>query len=513
MSRSLAGSLLTLFAGLLLFAAGVAAAMVHLGQGPMATFLLVLLVGLVGGAWLIDRWLAPVRGLLLALRDALASFRDGDFSVRLDERRRDELGELARLHNATGDVLREERTQVRQRELLLATALDESPVAILLINPLDRILYANREARQLLVGGQPLQGSSFTALVARCPPQMRELLAARQEGVFTVDGGSARSAGEVATVDPAPAADRAPAADPTAAAHAATAAGTGGESAAAAAPIHPGDDALPDRQRDTYHLLVRAFLLNRRPHRLVLLRRITPELSRQEAEIWKRVIRVLSHELNNSLAPISSLIHSAELLLRRGDQLHRLGEIFPTLRERIAHLSSFLEGYAHFARLPRPQLQPVDWDRFLADTAQLLPFTREGDPPSGPGWFDPAQLQQVLINLLKNALEASESGEEPPAGTTVRVVDAPDGGHLLQVLDRGRGMSEEELTHALLPFYSTKREGGGLGLALCREIVEAHGGRIALQARPGGGTVVSCWIPARRESFRPPPGSHPTTAA
>ena len=108
-----------------------------------------------------------------------------------------------------------------------------------------------------------------------------------------------------------------------------------------------------------------------------------------------------------------------------------------------------------------------------------------------PVLFDPAQLKQVLVNLLKNAAEASEGSPE----IVVRVIETADGGACLQVLDRGCGMEEETMKRALLPFYSTKKTGSGLGLALCREIVEGHGGRISLQQRQGGGTVVSCWFP------------------
>ena len=116
-----------------------------------------------------------------------------------------------------------------------------------------------------------------------------------------------------------------------------------------------------------------------------------------------------------------------------------------------------------------------------------------GSLPSRPGFFDRAQIQQLLVNLLKNAVEASEN--RPRLG--LRIADTGDGGHLLMVMDRGRGMDTEAMKLALLPFYSTKAGGGGLGLPLCREIVEAHGGRLAIEARDGGGTTVSCWLPGR----------------
>jgi len=250
---------------------------------------------------------------------------------------------------------------------------------------------------------------------------------------------------------------------------------------------------------ETFHLSRRVFRLNYRRHELLLVRRLTGELGRQEAEIWKKVLRVVSHELNNSLAPISSLVHSASIVAADPRHAHRAEEIFATLRERLDHLQRFLDGYARFARLPRPRPEAVDWARFL-ETVRDFPEVRlVTPPPASPGWFDPAQVRQVLVNLFKNAVEASEDveGAGTPAEVRLRVEAAPEGGVFIQVSDEGRGMDEETLRSALLPFYSTKPGGSGLGLALCREIVEAHGGKVALQSRLGEGTVVTCWLPPR----------------
>ncbi|WP_202619893.1 hypothetical protein, partial [Escherichia coli] len=117
---------------------------------------------------------------------------------------------------------------------------------------------------------------------------------------------------------------------------------------------------LPDGTEETFHHSTRAFRLQGQPHRLRLLRRMTRELSRAEVATWKRVIRVLSHELNNSLAPISSLAHSAAELARRGD-VQRLPAVLAAIGERAAHLHGFLSGYASFAKLPAPRRQAVHW--------------------------------------------------------------------------------------------------------------------------------------------------------
>jgi signal transduction histidine kinase len=218
---------------------------------------------------------------------------------------------------------------------------------------------------------------------------------------------------------------------------------------------------------------------------------MTGELGRQEAEIWKKVIRVISHELNNSLAPISSLVHSAQVIAAEPQHADRADEVFGIIEERIDHLKTFLGGYARFARLPAPRKEPVDWSEFLHSLGEYPELEVSGRLPKGKGWFDPAQMRHVLTNLLKNAEEASDG----PFEATLRVDVADDGGTYLQVLDRGRGMDDDVIKKALLPFYSTKRTGSGLGLPLCREIVEAHGGKISLERRDGGGTIVTCWLP------------------
>jgi two-component system nitrogen regulation sensor histidine kinase NtrY len=105
-------------------------------------------------------------------------------------------------------------------------------------------------------------------------------------------------------------------------------------------------------------------------------------------------------------------------------------------------------------------------------------------------------MQQVLINLLKNAVESGTTADE----ITIEFHgESPDGVEV-RVLDRGKGMSDEVLRNALLPFYSTKKAGSGSGLALCREIVDAHGGRLSLHPRPGGGVAVHCWLPSGPET-------------
>jgi nitrogen fixation/metabolism regulation signal transduction histidine kinase len=323
-----------------------------------------------------------------------------------------------------GDALRLERNEIFQRELLLDTLLMGAPMAILLLNELERVVYANRAARALLANGARLLGRTFTDVVEASPEALRAALLAREDAVF------------------------------------------------------------PGPGEEIYRAVLHEFVLNTQRHRLVVLERITPELRRREVETWKNVIRVMSHELNNSLAPVSSLVHSARTVASRGESA-RADEILAVVEERVKHLNGFLEGYARFARLPAPRPERVSWRAFLEGVHGVYPFTLEGEPPEH-GTFDPAQMQQVLINLLKNASEAGS----PPEEVKVKVEES-GGAVLVHVLDRGKGMDEETMKKALLPFYSSKETGTGLGLPISNEIVSAHGGRLTLHRRQGGGTAVT----------------------
>jgi signal transduction histidine kinase len=246
-----------------------------------------------------------------------------------------------------------------------------------------------------------------------------------------------------------------------------------------------------ERGDETFRATRRSFQLNARAHTLYTVERLTPELRRREVEVWKNAIRVINHELNNSLAPIQSLMHSGRRVLDQPQHAPRLREIFETVEERVKHLAAFLKGYSQLARVPTPQRREVPWGAFLDEARALCPFRLEGELPRAPGHFDPALLQQALINLLKNAHEAG--GPADAIAVTVRA--SAEGGVVLQIFDRGRGMSHDELTRALLPFYTSKPSGSGLGLPLAGEIVEAHGGRLQIENRPGGGLVVTCRLP------------------
>ncbi len=376
----------------------------------------------------------PARQALRALHDGVMGFAESDFATRLALPSSDEVGDLVTVFNRMGTVLRDERAELIQRELLLDTLLHGAPMAILLVDQRERIVFANAACRRVFHGAARLNGRLLQEIVDLAPTALQGPLRRLEDSVVSWD---------------------------------------------------------EDGHEESYRVLARAFRLNTVPHRLVVVERITHELARQEAATWKKAIRVMTHELNNSLAPVSSLAHSARIAAARSDAADRLPPLLDTIAERVAHVTTFLEGYARFARLPAPRPDMVPLAPFLARVGELFPFALEGDA-GGDAWFDPAQIQQVLINVLKNA---EESGTAP--GEIRLQVERRDTEVRFTVLDRGTGMDEETMRKALLPFHSSKKAGAGLGLSLCSEIVEAHRGRLHLARRAGGGMAVSVWLPGR----------------
>jgi nitrogen fixation/metabolism regulation signal transduction histidine kinase len=221
------------------------------------------------------------------------------------------------------------------------------------------------------------------------------------------------------------------------------------------------------------------------PHQLLVLTDLSKTLREEERQVWQRLVRVLSHEINNSLAPIKSIAGSLQQVLRRRpipeDRDVDLERGLTVISGRADALNRFMGAYARLARLPRPQLGPLDvgeWVRRVAELEKRLPIVVIPGPPLTIQ-ADGDQLDQALINLVGNAVDASL---ETSGAVTVRwgrVNDLVE----VSVVDEGPGLTDT--ANIFVPFFTTKRNGTGIGLALSRQIAEAHGGSLGLENREG----------------------------
>lgn len=383
-------------------------------------------------AYSASRFMQSTGQIVRGLSSLIGGYQDGDFSISLVDASDTEWSDLIVAHNTLAETLRKQRAHLVQRELLLDTVMQNSPVALLLVDSHERVAFANLAACHLIGAGGSLNEMRFEDFLALAPPAMRSAVNECRDTLFSAE---------------------------------------------------------IDGEEETFHLSQRAFLLQGSHYRLYSFKRLTRELSRQEVATWKKLIRVLSHELNNTLAPLSSLAHSGAELVRRRNYVE-LPAIFEVIAERAARLHQFTSSYATFAKLPTPHPEIIDWEGFLTDLRRQFFFTLNTPLPSQPAWFDRVQMEQVLINLLKNAHESGGTPEQVEL-----VIASTASVQLIEVRDRGTGMPDAVVAQALLPFYSTKRSGAGLGLALAREIVEAHGGRIRLANRQGQGLSVTLELP------------------
>jgi nitrogen fixation/metabolism regulation signal transduction histidine kinase len=387
---------------------------------------------------------------LHTMANLLSALREGDFAIRARGARRDEpLGDVMAEINTLSRTLQDQRLSALEATALLRTVMEEINISIFAFDADRKLRLANHAAQLLLA-----------------KPAERIL---------------GRDAAEIGLAECLE-----------------------GEPARMLSATFPGGSGRWGMRRSE-------FREGGRPHQLIVIADLSRTLREEELQAWQRIVRVLGHELNNSLAPIKSIAGSLSALLksprRAADWEDDMRGGLDIIAARAESLARFMQAYARLARLPQPTLAPVELAALAHRVAALerrLPVRVLGGPTLTVA-CDAAQIEQLLINLLKNAVEAAleqRAARHDPPGAA----DAADPGVRIQwrktsgaveilIEDDGPGIAQA--TNLFVPFFTTKPEGSGIGLVLCRQIAENHGGSLTLANRTNAsGCLATLRLPA-----------------
>src|SRR6266481_2233871 len=362
---------------------------------------------------------------LQTLSNLLAALREGDYSIRArGAREGTALGEVLLEVNSLGETLRQQRLGAFEATALLRTIMSEIDVAIFTFDPERRLRLINR-------AGETLLGRPMDKLLGKTAQELG------LHPCFDADDD------EPLTLS------------------------------------FPGGSGRWGIRRST-------FREQGLPHELLVLTDLSRTLREEERRAWQRLVRVLGHEMNNSLAPIKSLAGSLETLLRREpmprDWKEDAESGLKSIASRADSLSRFMQAYTRLAKLPPPQMEDVDLSELIQHVVDLEPRlnVKIMTGPKREIHVDTAQIEQLLINLVHNAVDAAL---ETHGNVAIGWREKEDSVEIF-VQDEGPGILNT--ANLFVPFFTTKPEGSGIGLPLSRQIAEAHGGSLVLTNRRGG---------------------------
>ena len=369
---------------------------------------------------------------LQTVANLIEAVRYGDYSLRGRRARRgDTLGEVVWEINQLGDTLQRQRSASMEASALVQTVLEELDTAVFAFDDGKRLKLANRAAAELV-------GRSNESLIGLTAEELGLAGLLDSSGVMSLSFG---------------------------------------------------------RRSGRFEVRRREFREAGLPHTLVVVSDLSRTLREEERRSWQRLIRVIGHEINNSLTPIKSLAGTLHDMLRKRpepqepDLLEGLGLI----GDRADSLSKFVATYSQLARLPPPTRQKISLNALLQRLVTLPAFAGAAvmAPVEVDAEADAGQLEQAVINLLKNALEASSGNAREVQVELSRTRAAA----VIEVRDSGAGIANPD--NLFVPFFTTKPGGSGIGLALSRQIVEGHGGTLTLENRSDrSGCVARLVLPA-----------------
>ncbi|HEX2342152.1 MAG TPA: ATP-binding protein [Vicinamibacterales bacterium] len=378
-----------------------------------------------------------VTRVLFVAANLLGALREGDYSIRGVGTRPGSAADLVMAEiNALGQTLQRQRTEAVESTALLSSVMQAIDVAMFAFDTEERLVLVNPAAERLL-------GRTSPKLLGRRAAELR--------------------------LDPY----------------------LSGPVPRLVDRSFAGHGALEVRRSTFYR--------DGKPHQLVAFSDVSRALREQEQLAWQRIVRVLSHEINNSLTPIKSIAHTLKRMVSRVPDLPRGPEItdgLTLIETRSGALGRFLRAYAQLAKLPKPQPKRISILPLARRVAELEHERLAVEIRAAADIHfhaDPDQLEQLLINIVRNAVDAALE-----TGGGVWIDWAEDSGFELRVEDEGPGLPDT--ANLFVPFFTTKPTGSGIGLVLCRQIAEAHGGTLTLEARgTGRGCKATLRLPALQD--------------